>query len=255
MSISKQVEMPSGAIFEISEFKVKHIDKLLTNGNADKVYNAIAKELVLSVVDYGPYPEEESKKLFTNSLLAGDKLAIFLVARILSNPDEPLNSSVKCKCGATEPFDILPKSIEFIPYPETSIEIFMNGNMHKITIGKNTYHTHLATIDEGSQYKYAKKEKKSRKMTLMLATMLDSIDGVDNADKLDWLSELSLAEQTEIMNKLDEFEGGVETQFTTECSNCEKELEVNIPFLEQIISLESKKKQKTKKITRKVRFL
>jgi len=255
MSISKQVEMPSGAIFEIGEFKVKHIDKLLTNGNADDVYNKIAKELVLEVIDYGPYPEEESKKLFTNNLLAGDKLAIFLVARILSNPDEPLNSSVKCKCGNTEVFEVLPKDIEFIPYPEESIEIYMNGNNHKLTIGKNVYHTHLATINEGSQYKYAKKEKKSRRMTLMLATMLDSIDNVDNIDKLDWLSELSIAEQTEIMNKLDEFEGGVETQFTTDCSNCDKELEVSIPFLEQIISLESKKKQKMKKVTKKIRFL
>jgi len=100
-------------------------------------------------------------------------------------------------------------------------------------------------------------KKRSELVTTSIAQRVIAIDDLDRPAKIvSFLEDMDLDIQLELLDKLEDVDGGIETEFEVECPRCENEFRAPVPFEGEAFWMPRKRlRQKAKRSNRATRTM
>jgi hypothetical protein len=245
--MSAVIDLPSGAKLEIRSLTGKE-SKILSDKEAVKsglFLDKILKACTVSVLDWGPYAQNEAGEFDWGKALVGDRFYGLLQIRVISLGEE-YQFKLQCTeeaCRAR--FNFALNLISDLPVRRLSDEAraaFKDGNLFRV---KDSNGRTIAFRLPTGQDELAAGKFNSWDSAFIqsLLQRIVSIDGVENKrvylEGCDWKDLLQL---------LDEFDGpncGVDTDIEVQCPHCGGLQDVRLPFERGFLVPTTKRGQKT----------
>lgn len=238
--MSFPVTAPSGLKGSIRKLKVKEANILANSASARRgsTFDDMLRGCWLGTDDPGPYPPTVCRVDGTTDwakVLVADRFHILMQMRIATYG--PIYT-FKYQCdrqSCRESFDWeidLVKDLQYRQLPAESIDRFKTDNRFETTIpsiGRKCWFR-LQTGEMEQKASQLARQRKVEVMTLSLASRIIEIDGVEGNDKLRFLDELDMDDAVALIDKLDEVDGGIDTDVNIECTACANSMAVKLPF-------------------------
>lgn len=251
LGMSKLIECPSGLSFIARKFKGSEAnlftDRKLIRGGF--LISRLLSATFESLVDAGPYKVSNGSPSW-DSMLTGDRIVALIRLRVATYEGLPLEFKTQCDSAACRrPFDVeldLDEDLQIKRLSNEDREAFENGNRLSTEIEvdgvlrKITFH--LLTGEDEKRMSKIGTQTPDRQVTMSLAQRIDEISDVHKNDKVRWLEALDLDVLSELVEKLDEHDCGVETTIERECPHCQNIMDVIIPLGGQEFFLPKRKK-------------
>jgi hypothetical protein len=170
-------------------------------------------------------------------VLLCDRFTALLYARVATWGAE---YSFRQQCGAcrrryTWELDIT--ELEIKPLPQTSIAAYKEGNRFTTTVLDDSGEARkvifqLVTPKLESKIVQAADIAVSDRVTASLAQRIVSVEGLDpgkGAIKA-WLNDLDMGSLYDLLQELDAYDGGIETEIEIECPHCGEREELELPL-------------------------
>lgn len=227
-----EVVCPSGLAGTVRGLKAKEANMLAEGANKKAIdtFDLLLTACWQSTSALGPYKEGFA----WDDVLVGDRFVITLGMRIATYGPE---YAFKVQCPSTScrnrfwweinletdlPHKTVPASV--------LASIAAGENLASKLPDGRAISFRLLT---GKQEKQAAKLARSQKadlFTAALATRIVAIEGVEPANLLATISDLELSDVRELINTLDESDGGVDTTLNVECPECSNIIEMTLPL-------------------------
>jgi len=150
------------------------------------------------------------------------------------------------------------KDLDIYDLPEESkAKVASGDNRFELEFdGRMFVHKLMTGNDERRAGKILMK-KRSELVTTSIAQRLISIDDLDRPNAIaNFLEDMDLDVQLELLNQLEEVDGGIETEFEVECPRCENEFRAPVPFEGEAFWIPRKRsQQKAKRSKRATRTM
>lgn len=233
--VTRNIECPSGLTGEIRGLKTKEANALAGQGQSRATLDQVLSACWIGTTDPGPYKMGPDGKPDWSQVLVCDRMIVMMQIRIATFGAE---YAFKLQCtnsACREKFEWvldLANDIVVQPLPEESREVFRRGNRFEVEIpgvGRKAWFKLTTGADEARAEK-AVKQRRDKVMSVAMATRLIEIDGVSDVQKLAWLDELELSDANELIARMDEADGGVNTDIECECEHCGNRMEIALPF-------------------------
>lgn len=227
------VECPSGLVVEVRGLKTREAN-ILGNRQAVKqgtVMDQILTGCTLRLVDPGPYSFSNGK-VDWSKVHTGDRL--FTILRIRAATfGEDYAFDVRCterSCGERIKWVLKLCDLPVKPLPEAAREALRGDRILTTTLKGKQVRFRLITGADEEKNRRIIRAQPERLYLAALAARVVSIEGVADVDRMRWLEDLDLADTALLREKMDEQDGGVETDIEVECPACDTVQEVRLPF-------------------------
>lgn len=227
---SKLIVCPSGLEGEVRGLKVKEANILADNSAARRntTFDQILKSVWLQTTSPGPYAEPVNLQ----KVLQCDRFYIMLQSRIITFGAE-YTFPVQCSHpGCRHKFEWTEdlNRLRMKSLPDKSKEVFLASNRFQTTLdGKQVEFKLITGEDEAKMAKFSGKAR-DKLVSVSLASRIVQVEGVDSNDRMKWIENLDMGEVRELLEQLDEVDGGVETTIEVECPACLNMMELELPF-------------------------
>lgn len=230
------ITMPSGFAGEIRGLKVRDLQQI---ADPSMARGGKALDVMLSafsaITALGPYEKKWAIGGVPkwDDALQGDVFAALIDIRAATWGAE-YEFRVRCQgCGEGYDWELDLRDIPRKPYPETTIEALRQGEPEFTTEGpggepvrfKLTYRR-----DEKIQEERRRRAGGKFGIADALGMRLVSVEGVKDVRLKDWILELEAAELKALVERMQEHEGGVDTDIETVCTFCNWQQWVSLPF-------------------------
>lgn len=233
------IECPSGLSFHVRKLRGAEAN-LFTDRQLIRRGLLVGKLLGATfegVVDSGPYKIGQGGAPPWDTMLTGDRIVALVKLRVATYGPE-LEFKVQCdneSCRRRFDHDLnLDEQLVVKPLSDEDRAAFTAGNSLKtsIEIGDKTHEIsfHLLTGKDETRMATLGDRANGQQVTMSLAARIDAISDVHANDKVRWLETLDLDMLTELVEKLDAHDCGVETAIECECPHCGNFMEVNLPL-------------------------
>lgn len=259
------VKCPSGLTGEVRKLKGREANNLASRKLARRgeTYDTILKGCWLSTNEPGPY-ESYGVRSGDNSIpwgkiLVCDRFYILTAIRIATYGPE---YHFKSKCGEMDGSGCenqfwwsvnLEKDFDVYDLPNESIQkIITKDNRFETTVDGVKYAFKLLTGDDERRSSKKLQESRDTLMTTALEARLIEIEGIDHRTKFaSYLENLDLDIQLKLIEKFEEVDGGIDTDFEVECPRCGNIYEAPVPFEGEAFWMPRSQKLRSGKKSRK----
>lgn len=230
------ITCPSGLKGTIRKLKVAEANALADDAalrRGDSIDNVL-KACWLETEDAGPYnPKDALPKINWDKALVADRFYTVVQLRVATY-GSAYDFKVQCTntaCRKMFPWRIdLVKDLPVRIIPSESLQIFMGGNKFSTNLaGKQI----TFRLQDGAGERAAARAinaNKQRQVTISLNSRIIEIEGVESNDKMRWIENLDMDEVRELIARLDDADGGVETSIEVECDGCASIQETSLPL-------------------------
>lgn len=242
---TRDVKAPSGLKGLVRGLKGKEANLLADRVLARKLttFDEVLNNCWLKTEDGGRLAEhyaaklrgsEDVPRLDWSKVLIGDRTVALVQIRIATYGPKYVFKR-KCEsCGESFECELdLETELDYKELPEESIQKFLDGNRFPAEFPDGT--KFVFSLSTGASERQAAKradKKKDEKITVSLSERIVEIDGIgENKRKIRaYLEDVDLSDQYDIIDILDEADGGYETDIEVECSECGWEQIIRLPF-------------------------
>lgn len=229
----KEVPCPSGLRVAVRGMKVREANQLADAGAGRRgtLMDGLLSSCTADLLDVGPYPFAPEGKVPWEKVLLGDRFVALVGIRIATYGSEYV-FSVDCPVKACQhTFDwVLDLEEDLVrkQYDPQALEAFFASKSFPFDLpdGKRAELNFLVGTDE----KGLARVRKDKALSLSLAGRVVSISDIHPNDRVRYLEDLSMKDAMALVTKLDEYDGGIETDIKVRCPECEKESKVSLPF-------------------------
>lgn len=233
------VTLPSGLRGTVRGLKGKEINMFanMTNARSNKTIHQVLGSVWVATEDVGSAYDFVDDKVDWSKVLLCDRFTALLYARVATWGAE---YEFKLQCGACRKRFEWALDLTDLPIKELSpesIEAFRAGNRFTTTVldedgesRKVTYQLVTPAIE--TKIERANNMSSSDRATLSLAQRIVSVEGLDpgkGAIKA-WLNELEATSLFDLIDVLDENDGGIDTEIEIECPHCGAGDDVELPL-------------------------
>ena len=232
------VTLPSGMRGTIRSLRGKEINLFANMSNAKA--NATTLKILANVWqethEDGPC-YDFADGVEWNKVLQCDRFTALLYARVATWGEE---YSFRLHCGSCRKrydwaLDLT--ELEMKPLPEDSVEQFRAGNRFETTVLDENRDVkrvvfQLLTPKLEAKIEQATNLSTSERVTAALAQRIVSVEGLDSGKGAikAWLNELPMGAMYDLIEALDEHDGGIETEIEVECPHCGAMEDVDLPL-------------------------
>lgn len=233
------IECPSGLSFHVRKLRGAEAN-LFTDRQLIRRGLLVGKLLGATfegVIDAGPYKIGTGGAPPWDTMLTGDRIVALVKLRVATYGPE-LDFKVQCDNEACRRrFDVdlnLDTGLVIKPLSDDDRTAYTSGNVLKTSIdvdGKtHEISFHLLTGKDELRMATVNERANGQQVTMSLAQRIDAISDVHPNDKVRWIETLDLDTMTELVEKLDAHDCGVETNIECECTHCGNFMEVSLPL-------------------------
>lgn len=236
MGTPHPVTCPSGLVGEVRGFKTKEANILADTSGVRKgtTFDSILKACWLGTSDPSLYALDSRGELDWQKVLVCDRFYALLQVRAATYG--PLYefgfqcSSEVCREKFEWEVDLNELKVKMLP--EASKTQFRTENKFQTKLGSTGRAVWFKLLTGSDETKSGAQRAKAReqKITLSLATRIVDIDGVHPNDKMRFLDDLELQDARDLIEAMDEVDGGVDTDLEVECTHCGHIQLVSLPF-------------------------
>jgi hypothetical protein len=246
------VTLPSGLAGEVRGLTGRE-GKLLTSADAAKsgrVFDEILAGCWVSTTNPGPYRLGADGRPDWQKVLVGDRMAALLKVRAATF-GPTFAFGVQCEaavCRHRFEWELNLETYPIKPLPERSIEAFRNGSHLSAKFprdGRAVTFKLLTGADAQRLAGFMKAAKHDDKLITSLLGRIVEIAGVEGNDRRKVLEAMPFGDLTELLNEIDEQDGGIESDLWVECPACGTSQEIKIPFSGREFWIPSKRKNTT----------
>jgi len=193
-------------------------------------FDNLLKACWLGATALGPYPEG-----FTwDDVLIGDRFVITVALRIATHGAE-YGFKVQCTdkdCRERFWWDVhLENDLPRKAIPRETLDLLSKGLpiSTKLRDGRSVDFRILTGKGEREATK-SSRFIKDKLFTASLAARVTAIEGVSPADLVAFIDEMDLGDVNDLIQRLDEMDGGIDTALNVQCSECGNVMEMNLPL-------------------------
>lgn len=234
--MDRTVECPSGLTGAVTHLRAADAGILADQRavRSGRAVNTILSKCWTATEDKGPYSFQGNVPDWRGAL-ACDRIWALLMIRIATYGEiEELD--MRCpECGHRFVWDLPLLQLPYRPLPQASRDA--------IATGKNRFETTVTVDGEalrvwfrlltGADQEKALKEVNAGEadfITTALRQRVLEVEGVAPPDLTAWFNGLSMGAVQELIDRLDEHDGGIDTAFDVYCPKCTLEWEVDLPL-------------------------
>lgn len=221
------------------EFKILSNKKEAKSGVAfDRILGACWTE----TTEQGPYAFPEKVKW--DDVLICDRFLTLIRIRLATYPGEDYPITSYCErpdCGEKIEWDVPLEKLPVKMLPDESLKIFAEDNRFKVKFGgKNVFFKLSTGKDEKKAQRFLQKQDPD--LLAAIRTRIVEVEGMDRLDITEFLEDCGFADLRQLLEKFEEVDGGVETDITIQCTHCDAEQVIALPFDEEFFMPRKKKK-------------
>jgi hypothetical protein len=236
-----QVICPSGLTGEVRKLKGREANALADRRMARKgrTYDKILNGCWQSTDNPGPYKDlPSSGKLPWGKILVCDRFYTLAAIRIATYGSDYIFPT-RCGdvgiggCGNQFEWEVdIAKDLDVFDLPEESkAKIAAGDNRFEVTLEGVRYAFKLLTGEDERRTGQRLQNRRETLVTSALEARLLEVEGVEHKHEFGpYLEELDLDVQLELLDKFEEVDGGIDTDFEVECPQCEKVYKAPVPF-------------------------
>jgi hypothetical protein len=232
------VTLPSGMRGTIRSLRGKEINLFANMSNAKA--NATTLKILTNVwqethEDGACY--EFAEGVEWGKVLQCDRFTALLYARVATWGAE---YSFRLHCGSCRKrydWSLDLTELEMKPLPEASVETFKAGNKFATTVLDEAGESRrvafqLLTPKLEAKIEQAANLSTAERVTAALAQRIVTVEGLDEGKGAikAWLNDLPMGSMYDLIESLDEHDGGIETEIEVECPHCGAGEEIDLPL-------------------------
>lgn len=232
----KEVLCPSGLRIAVRGMKIKEANALADNQAIRRGtgMDTLLDSCVVDILDRGPYPADTvGERAVWSKILVGDRFGALMGIRVQTYGPE-YAFRVQCteaRCGETFDWTVdLEKDLAWKAYDPLALQSFFANKTFPFELpdGKAAELRFLVGEDERAM----SKTRKDKQLSTALASRIVTITAPNfhANDRVRYIEDLDLSEAREIIAKLDDYDGGIETEVRVACTECGREQDVQLPF-------------------------
>lgn len=242
------VECASGLVVKVRGLKVREFKLLADRGamESGSVFETFLSSCLVEVVEPGPaYPNWSPGTAFSwKKALQGDRFAALLGIRLATHPENFEFDTTCSRCQKTFGVEVDLRSLPRIPYPESSIQSFVDGKPITLEIGGRRVSYVLFTgAEEERVQNHLKKLERSDKRTRRDAPFDPFVDGILTRVKVDgdlkglelreWFEDLEAADVVRLQASIESTAGGIDTTIIAKHQTiaCGATTMIELPFM------------------------
>ncbi|OHD18492.1 MAG: hypothetical protein A2Y38_13805 [Spirochaetes bacterium GWB1_59_5] len=246
-----QIVCPSGLTGEIRGLKGKEADILGDRQAAKRgtIFNQVLDACWLRTDDKGVYDFADGAKLVWPKILICDQTVAIMQVRIATYGNE-YTFTVQCAseaCRKRIEWDIDLSTLVTRALPDASKELYKHGNRFEHELpdgsGKRFWHR-LLTVGDAMKASALIDQNPNRVWSTALGLRIIEIEGIKAPDRQRYIQEMDLGAQGDIIEMLDEVDGGIDNEITIECPSCYSQQDVRLPFDGAFLMPPKKRKKK-----------
>lgn len=165
-----------------------------------------------------------------SQVLQGDRL--FALLRIRAATYGPkFDFAFSCEgCGQKNDHRIdLIEDLPVVTLSDEDRQTYLAGNRFRAQVGGHSIVFRLLTGADEQRIQKLTRTNRDSPLSTALGFRIVSVDGVDG-DLGRWVRDLPMADASALIDAFDEHDCGVETDIEVECSACEMEQDIKLPF-------------------------
>lgn len=232
--MSREIVCPSGLSGEVRGFTVREANLLAQrqakNARVD-VFGKVISNCWERTISPGPYTFDDDRPDWSK-VLTGDRFCIVIETRI-ETYDEVFSFPLQCPdspCRTKFTWDMDLNQLPYKEYPDDTIARVTAGDLtFNIQVGSNEVKFKLQTGADEARYARPPGTRDDQ-ITTSLLRRIEDISGVHANDRKKWINNMPLRALVDILARLDEVDGGIETSYDFTCPECAHEWEQEIPF-------------------------
>lgn len=261
------VKCPSGLTGEVRKLKGKEANNLADRRLSRKgeTYDRILRGCWLNTEDPGPYGrivQPGASSVPWGSILVCDRFYILAAIRVATYGPEYIFPT-KCGedgrggCGHKFEWEVnIETDLDVFDLPDASrAKIAAGDNRFTVTLQGVSYAFKLLTGDDERRSGQRLQKARDALVTTALAARIIEVEGLEGGRSAipAYLEELDLDVQLELLEKFEEVDGGIDTDFEVECPRCENIYRAAVPFEGSEFWTPRSRKRRSEKSSRKTR--
>ena len=239
------ITCPSGLSGRIRGMKVKE-EQILTDRKLAKTHgqsDALLKACFLELTSAAPYDFTDA--VSWDRVLQSDRLYVLLQIRVATHGPS-YGFGVDCQnaaCRAKIEWELDLNELPMRPMSDETRSGFVRGNEFFATLpGSGTRVSFRLPVGADERLMaQLRRQSQDRVLSAMLAHQIIHIEGVETSVRA-YVEDLSMGDADFLLEEFDRLDFGVETAIDIECSECQCEQEVELPF-DQTFFLPSRSKK------------
>lgn len=231
-----RIKCPSGLTGEIRKLKASEAN-ILANRKQQRSGKAIASVLRAcwtATDDPGPYNHGGDGDPDFTRVLVGDQYFIMLMIRAATY-GPTYKFKIQChedSCRQTLYADLeIPEDLEIQNLPEESVARLRSGEPFETALEDGTaVKFRLATVDAIRKVHKQWGRAPDKRITISVAGRVSEIEGVADNDLRTFIEDMELDELSKLIRKMDDADGGVQSEVEVECVHCGALQDVELPL-------------------------
>jgi hypothetical protein len=228
-----RIVCPSGLAGEIRGLKVKELQtladrSLAQGGKALDVMLGVFSE----VTNAGPYPFEVGGVPRWNDVLAGDRFAALIDIRCATWGPEYVFPMKCASCEEPYEWELDLRDLHRKPFPAATLSQIRERNRFETEgpRGETVAFKILTGTDEKSIGALRRRNGGRWGLADAICAKVLSVSGIREGRERDWVLELDALEARDLGLRMDEVDGGVETEIEVYCEHCQWRETIQLPF-------------------------
>jgi hypothetical protein len=201
----------------------------------------LLKKGTVSLINTGPYKFKDGD-IDWDQVLVGDRAYALLMIRVATYGPE-YAFDVSCDvCGESIKWSVNLTDLPIQKYSDETLNAYAAGNKLLARIDNTRV---VFRLIDGKRESHAQKGLRHAKNPLVIALGQRIVEVEGTSDKMGWIRNLPMMKALELIEVLDQQDGGIETEIDVVCDSCSAEIPVNLPFDRREFWMPKVKKKKT----------